>query len=276
LILANAASAVATNYFVWDDWGGTWADAEKVLPDDGVGNPSGNPGGQDDWMCWAATASNILEWTGWHGPGGLTNADAIFKYYQDHWTDYGLSNFDHGSPWKWWFDGISVSPGETQVDVPGGGFFPTADFHDYYHEEWDNPKVMSAVDEFLRAGYGTTLSVGWWLSPRHEVTVWGFEYDETAPNYYTGIWITDSDDDCDNPPYPDRLRYYPVKFSSANGGNWYVPWVDGSEPLESDYLTDARALGRNPDCAVIPAPAAILLAALGTCAVPWLRRRGTL
>jgi hypothetical protein len=60
--------------------GGTWHDAEK--------SPTNE---EDDLMCWAAAASNILAWTGWGYPSGTSfaNEDDMFGYYQDHWTDQG-------------------------------------------------------------------------------------------------------------------------------------------------------------------------------------------
>ncbi|MFO8012577.1 MAG: hypothetical protein R6X20_04635, partial [Phycisphaerae bacterium] len=116
-----------------DHWGGTWADAEKVPPDDGPGEDPNVPGTADDYMCWAAVASNLLEWTGWGKTGGMTTADDMFAYFQDHWTDQG-GNMYYG--WDWWFDGTNDSPGDpdewSQVDVPGGGFYPSQAFSDYY------------------------------------------------------------------------------------------------------------------------------------------------
>ena len=49
-----ASNASATSYYLWDDWGGTYSDAEK--------SPTNT---DDDLMCWAASAANLLAWTGW-------------------------------------------------------------------------------------------------------------------------------------------------------------------------------------------------------------------
>ena len=84
-------------YMLTEAWGGAWSDADKNVTDR-----------DDDKMCWAATASNILQWTGWGLVGGMTTADEMFAYFQDHWTDnsgsayYGLD---------WWFDGTNVKQG---------------------------------------------------------------------------------------------------------------------------------------------------------------------
>ena len=83
------------------NWGGTYYDAEKTPPGD-----------SDDEMCWAAAASNVLAWTGWGDVASVDGADlhtinetdAIFKYFQTHWTDEGGWPID---AWAWWFSGIN-------------------------------------------------------------------------------------------------------------------------------------------------------------------------
>lgn len=64
VLLATIGTANAGSYYLWDDWGGTWADAEKSTDNT-----------EDDEMCWAASSSNVLEWTGWGKVGGLTDSD---------------------------------------------------------------------------------------------------------------------------------------------------------------------------------------------------------
>ena len=76
--------------------------------DDGQLNPAPVlPKEEDDLMCWAAAASNVLEWTGWGVVGGMTNTDEMFQHFQDHWTDLGGSS---EYAWNWWFDGTVVCP----------------------------------------------------------------------------------------------------------------------------------------------------------------------
>ena len=82
-----------TSYLLFEHWGGTWSDAEK--------SPTNT---EDDLMCWAAASSNVLAWTGWGQVGGMTNADQMFAYYQNHWTDEGGTM---AFAWNWWFDGLN-------------------------------------------------------------------------------------------------------------------------------------------------------------------------
>ena len=228
----DGATPRGESYMLVDHWGGSWCDAEKVPPYDPDGVP---PGTGDDWMCWAGAASNVLEWTGWGNVGGMTNTDQMFAYFQDHWTDQGgLAQYG----WDWWFDGTNPTQGWSgwsQVDVPGGRFHPNENLSNYLHTQSNESQAMSAIDDYLRAGYGTTLSI---RGPDggHAITVWGFNYDSADPDRYVGIWVTDSDDYKHMSNAPDRLRYYEVEKS---GGRWYLRDYYGSD---SWYVYAVRGL----------------------------------
>lgn len=260
-VVASSAVAAPTSYFIYDDWGGTWADADKTPtppPDD------------DDLMCWAASASNVLEWAGWHGPGGLNNSDAMFAYYNDHFeNDYGNTYY----AWEWWLEGNYTappgapgagSPGTwAALEVPGGGFYPSLDVDDYWHPMTaDLSQAMATIDAYLHAGYGTSLGV-----PGHAITIWGFEYDPDVTDYYTGIYVTDSDDYGAFGPDP---QLYGVSYDSV-GGKWdilgYFPEM---------HIQGVQGFEQNPGFNPIPAPGAILLGSIGVGCVSWLRRRRTL
>ena len=220
------ATPTGTSYLVYENWGGTWWDAEKTLSNT-----------EDDMMCWAAAASNILAWTGWGLVGGMTTTDQIFGYFQSHWTDDG-GMMEFG--WDWWFDGTNNSQGWSgwsQVDVAGGGFYPSQAFSTYYHRTADDSQAMAAIDNYLRSGYGVTLGI--YGPGGHAITCWGFDYNPSNPSQYYGVWVTDSDDDKNSDSPPDRLRYYQVAYS---GGKWYLQNYYGSN---SWYIGEVQALARN-------------------------------
>ena len=244
------AIPLGTSYLVYQSYGGTWVDAEK--------SPTNT---EDDLMCWAAAAANILEWTGWGKTASMTTTDHMFDYFQDHWTDVGgLMEY----AWDWWFDGTNNSSGWSgwsQVDVPGGGFYPSKKFGSYYHEQAGGSTALPSIDTFLRAGYGVTLAV--YGPGGHAITCWGFNFDPNDPSRYYGLWITDSDDDKSQTAPPDRLRYYEVRKS---GLRWYLEDFYGSD---SWYIGEIQAMDRmNP---MTPEPG--VLALLGAGAVVLLRRR---
>ncbi len=242
------------SYMNFDNWGGTWWDAEK--------SPT-NPA--DDQLCWAATAANVLAYTGWGYVDGMSTSDDMFAYFVSHWTNLGsLMDF----AWEWWFDGTNDSQGWSgwsQVSTPGGGFYPYADFWSYYHEEWTTSHSMAAVDQFLHLGYGIGLAMYTDTGGAHAITCWGYNYDPETPSKYLGIWVTDSDDDKYYTTPPDRLRYYDVACNDTNG-RWYLQDFYGSTNW---YIGGVEAL---QSMALIPEPATMLTLVVGLAGLA-LRRR---
>lgn len=241
--------AFASSYYLMDDWGGTFYDAEKTEDNE-----------EDDSMCWAASASNILAWSGWGNSVG--DADDIFAYYQDYWTDDGGS-VSYG--WNWWFDGTNDSQGFdddingnkwSQVDVDGGGgFYDGYSFSDYYLASWSTLYAVRNIAYLLSSGYGTSLSVS-----GHAITCWGFEYDDAG--YISGLYVTDSDDDKTTDNAEDVLAYYDVVYGS---GAWYLLDFYDSD---TSYITAVYGLSSMP----VPAPATILLFGAGLIGLAGFRR----
>jgi PKD repeat protein len=240
LNLTYIAFPLEASYMLYEHHGGTWSDAEKRPPSDGGGNPP--PvlwGEEDDWLCWAATASNILEWTGWGlGPTGMWNTDEMLEYFMYYWNDTG--GWMEGA-WHWWFDGWD--PGPPSKDVPGGGDFwtPPYNFGNYFHEERDDSLVLSAIDNWLRDGYGVGLGIFPMTPPGgHAITVWGISYSLFNSTDYHGIWVTDSDNSKGStPPAPNLLKYYEVEWNGTHwympnyGSGWYISVVQALEPFPS-------------------------------------------
>ena len=235
-----AATPTGTSYMLTDHWGGTWSDAEK--PDD------------TNLMCWAASASNVLAWTGWGKVAGMTTTDDIFAYTQNYWSDgAGLMHLE----WKWWFDGsgrTSAPPGYSVIYQSGGGaFYPAADINSYrkvYQGQYAG--MMQGIDDFFHEGRAVAIGIyGGLLGGAHAVTIWGFNYDPNDPDHYVGIWITDSDDDkplpgdppVDPASLPNALRYYEIEYRAADAkwyllaygsqddDYWWIGWVDSMLPI---------------------------------------------
>jgi hypothetical protein len=244
LLVASSGVARATNYFVYDQWGGTWHDANKT-------------GSGDSNMCWAAAAANILDWAGWD-TAALNTQTLIFQYFVDHWTDAG-SLPKYG--WHWWLTGKQPPnwSGWSQVDVPGGNFWPGVNFNSLYHES-SSGNLMAALASFFQSGYGVTLSIyksG--LDYGHALTCWGYDYtDLSGVIQYNGVWVTDSDDGV------TALQYYSVSWDSTEG-----VWDLNGGVLTNYYIGEIEALGRNA-----PIPASLLLFGSGLLMLaPWGRLR---
>ena len=228
------------SYMLYENWGGSWCDAEKVPYDDGGGNtPPDNPGDEDDLLCWAAAASNMLEWTGWGFVGTLDDTDDMFQYFQDHVTDYG-SLLQYGL--DWWFDGtLTTHPGDWSTeDVAGGGFWDPTYLYATYSAEYSGLDTMQAIDQYLHEGRAVGLGI--W-DGGHAITCWGIQYDPdfdktTDPDrYYRGVWVTDSDNSKNLWSPPDTINYYGVELTHGYwlmcdyGCGWIIDQVTGLLPF---------------------------------------------
>ena len=256
-IAVGDATPRGVTYMGYEQWGGTWSDAEKD-----TSNAS-----EEGLLCWAAAAANILDWTGWGHTGGLDNTNDMFDYIRDHWeNEEGMPEY----PWRWWFDGVDYAPSHaSNPDVPGGGgFYPNEDALPPTFTQGAGSSAMLIVDLFLHYGWGMTVLV---TGPGgHVITVWGYNYNPDDPNEYYGIWVTDSDDDMDDPDAPDRLRYYEVVQRDApEVGVWDGWFLQGFYDSNDWYFQRFQLLGRRPAATPEPATAALLAAG----ALLALRRR---
>ena len=250
-------TATGTSYLLHENHGGYWADAEKAPGSDGVGNPApDNPGDEDDLACWAATDSNMLEWTGWGFVGGMGGTDDFFEYYYDHTTDYG-SLVQYGL--QWWFNGnLPTHSGDWSVeDVTGGDFWSASyAWTDYTEQSTGADDVLPDIKTWLENGYAVGLGIYPRVGPGgHAITCWGVNFDTTKnpvtepEDYYLGVWVTDSDSHKNQVDPDDYLRYYEVDwdpiwnrwFMPNYGSGWNISAVTALHPFpgESRPVADA-------------------------------------
>jgi hypothetical protein len=232
-----------TSYFIWQKdvvWGnihgGWWSDAEKVPGDDGFGHPNSTElGGKDDNLCWAITACNMMEYTGWGFVNGMDTPDESVDYFEDHVTDYG-NTIENAI--TWWFTGILPAWGADYSTeyAEGGWFYGLFDPVTFIFVNWENSSAMFQIEYNLRRGLATGISIDEVNGPGgHAITVWGINVDETKiPGdnaRYKGIWVSDSDSHKTTAGAEDYLTYFSVTHVDDEGlgfwnmANYYGGWM---------------------------------------------------
>lgn len=188
-----------------------WADADKTW-------------GNDKFLCWAASAANIIEWwqkrnAGTPLPEGApSKAEDILKIFSETFIDVGRGA---DIAWRWYFGGCDLVDIFYARDFRDAGTARTSGrfWEDYVVEKcgWANPrdgevKYVSggfaadvSADErradafaetlvkLLSEGKGVTISLssGGKFPQGHAITLWGLEYEK---NRIKSVYVTDSDD----------------------------------------------------------------------------------
>lgn len=249
LIHLSGTAALSGSYYLVDST--TYYDADKS-----------SDNSDDDLMCWAASVSNLLAWTGW-GSVYSSNEDKLFSYFQEYWTDAGSTIYNG---LYWWFTGENLYTyrGWAQEEVDGGGgFYPAYRVTDYLAGT-DNPSsAMDAIASLLQNGYAIGLSLYNGGSSGHAVTLWGYETD--SENNFSGIWITDSDDGL-----IDTLVYYDVICSD---GKWYLQNFYGYYTYYIYQVLGLESIPSTIASSAVPAPGTMLLFASGLACLSLVRRR---
>lgn len=167
----------------------------------------------------------------------MTTSDQIFAYFQNHWSDEG-GNAAFG--FNWWFDGVNDHQGWgggwSQVESSGGGFFTGLNHGNYVQYSANTGQAMSNISTALRAGRGVALSIYGGVNG-HAITCWGYAHDPSNPNLFRGLYVTDSDDNQNNPGQ-NNLQYYQVAQSN---GRWYLQDFAGNNNW---YITAVCSLAR--------------------------------
>lgn len=214
-------------------------DTEKTLTDT-----------QDDDLCWAASASDMLAYTGWGAQAGFDDEDDIFEAFIDAYEDAGGNVI---FALAWFFNGAALNDNSGSyapriLDYPNSGGYLT----DYAFDQVMNQTLLTAysdmdrIAEELRAGSAISLGMNIYnngaLNGGHAVTMWGYTLDRAAgeddPGRYLNVFITDSDSD--QLRTPDRRSAPNIMNAYALEARDQYYWFRYSSTMEAqieDYST---------------------------------------
>lgn len=217
-------------------------DAEKTWADDG-----------DDNMCWAATSSNLLTYTGWAKKAGFNSTDDLFETFINSFTNDG-GNIYYGA--GWFFNGLA-GDGGAQPTSGTGRYLPQYSFGDLVQnfEIYENcAEKLKTIYDRLHDGYGVGLSVDIYGSQgyesSHAISCWGFvtdiRYPDTAKLRYKSVFVTDSDSDKywvkdgkDRRDADDVMSLYALNSVDQEGFDTYRFQIT---PEQTAFITDASTL----------------------------------
>lgn len=218
----------------------------------------GAEGSPDQFLCWAASASNNLQlWqdnlakSGYNIPPQIPNGKTqdlystdIFYIFANNWKDEaGCSTFAY----QWYLTGKydpSYSGGaEASVLLPDaipGGYWSFLGLDMDAIVERINCQAGSAMhpvegsENLLKEAINTVFNNGWMASLTvsnwggHSVTLVGYEFDP-ASDELTGLWICDSDN-------PNTNSNVLIDIYWSEG---YQAWIFGDAHIdESDIVSD--------------------------------------
>ena len=264
---------------------GGWVDYDK----DAINKPYM----EDEGMCWAAAASNVITWWQNHNADQLTSSSLPTH---NAWDVYRLVYLNIGgvpsNAFNWYINGISrdqygvpqyglgsVMDKDLYDDTKGFGatikwYFDGGFLSDVYSTK-DNPVLLSVgnsdsyalcrrIVDAIESGYALVLSAS-----SHALTLWGVEYEETdLGTVITKAWVTDSDD------YKSQL-VESSEFSVKSGpdGNavaMKLPTYGDSTSFVYDAVSGMRTALSTP---MIPEPTTATLSLLALAGLAARRRR---
>ena len=258
---------------------GGWVDYDK----DAINKPYMD----DEGMCWAAAASNVITWWQNHNADQLTSSSLPTH---NAWDVYRLVYLNIGgvpsNAFNWYINGIS----RDQYDVPQYGFGSVMDAEVYdntkeFNIQWyfdggflsgvystaENPVLLSVgnsdsyalcrrIVDAIESGYALVLSAS-----SHALTLWGVEYEETDKGtVITKAWVTDSDD------YQNAL-VESSQFSVKSGSDGNAVAMKLPTYGDGTSFVYSAISGMRTD--IIPEPATGTLSLLALAALAARRRR---
>ena len=160
--------------------------------------------GNDEWLCWAASASNVLAYAGYGGG----DEEFIFNYFKSTFSNgrnYVRVAIEH---WLEVHEEMSLQEAKLQIS------------------EYVNPTNYRAEIIFcFEQENGIVIDINDGEGFHHSLTVWGYFYDEGSDTF--SIYFTDSN---------DQSNYLHLKELYRSGDTWYFLNYHGSDKYYIDRI----------------------------------------
>lgn len=219
--------------------------------------------GHDDNLCWAASASNVIDF--WQArytaylPEGVPHGQSQLIYSSDVFYSFVHSFQDGGGfeedGFSWWLNGTFMHKNYNMrtPQLSYGGYYTAWgwDSSDYIREvkiHGGEHVLFDVLFDSLENDYLLTAGIygGRYGTGAHAISLWGYETDDLSGDLI-GLWIGDSDsEDAGNVlvdiVWNDELsRWY---LTSENYADWYIDDITQFvAPVIPEPLYGAFALG---------------------------------
>lgn len=186
---------------------------------------------KDDYLCWAASTSNMLTYTGWAAKAGFENEDDLFDLFAKEFSNDGGHQHDGLA---WFFNGAVLRTnngfyGTKALNYPKSGGYLKSYAYDMVcnYESLKTVPAMNRMYDYLQKGYGIGLGILLYdtqnHSGSHAITLWGMvvdtSLDKTDPERFKSVLVTDSDSDFaegDRRDAADVLSLYRLTYNNKN------------------------------------------------------------
>ena len=170
----------------------------------------------DDLLCWAAAASNTLQYAGWLEPAGFGDSDDLLDRFTEDFED---GPFNVLSGYSWFLHGVCKPDRESAKPkkTGSGAYLPEYHYGSLTEAvmlslEWRDKTLL--LQQRLREGCGVGIEVVFPGSGAHAISCWGYindnSFDEDDSRHYSALIVSDSDSDMQ--PQQDR-RVAPNKLN---------------------------------------------------------------
>lgn len=220
----------------------------------------------DDNICWAASASNMMAWTGWGYTATIKNEDDILDVFRKNFKYSAKFGGKDNAGIEWYLTGNyplqNIQGADQLKNNKYQGLYKGLDLQKYLLNTNATQAGISVADKAYLSGMAVGMGIGFYNSflpfnstrvGGHAITIYGIGTDKTKnptdPGYYTSVFIADPDNSREvsggGRKAPDTLIYIPITWVSSVGKYRLDPGYLGDSSIYT-YIDDFTILSRKP------------------------------